>query len=133
MDSLSATDKKNVIIVLKFQQRSRYSDLWAIVGSQFTILSYAPNWSVIYDRKTFTVQATDATSGWIWTFERSITSQLFNRRCHHKHQILNQVDDDDAAERAFVFDRVMNVADVTLERVTHGKKVAAQETLEPNN
>jgi hypothetical protein len=42
------------------------------------------------------------------------------------------VDDDDAAERAFVFDRVMNVADVTLERVTHRKKVAAQETLEPN-
>jgi hypothetical protein len=43
----------------------------------------------------------------------------------------DQMNDDDAAEGALVLDRVMHVADVTLEGVTHRKEVAAQRALEP--
>ncbi len=50
-----------VASTIKLQLQSQFTIL-ANSSLTITIVSDAPNWSIIYDRKTFIVQATD---GWV--------------------------------------------------------------------
>ncbi len=53
-----------MITIIIFDPKKIYDQkLW----SKVTIVTYSPNWSVIYDRKTFVVQATDLFENWIGT------------------------------------------------------------------